>query len=137
MCNYGYRLAMRPSSSSAFFSKVLPTDRFAVPLLTHDLTVLSVVRAEQALEDVADLPRERYPHEPFIGRIWALRDDFTAYDAACVALEEVLGAPLITLDVWLVRSRGHRANSNGSNTHRNRLVSGAYLQCDDEMCCGR
>ena len=41
-------------------------------------------------EDVADLPRERYPREPFIGRIWALRDDFTAYDAAYAALDEVL-----------------------------------------------
>ena len=137
MCNYGYRLAMRPSSSSTCFLKVLSRARFAVPLPTHELTVLSVVRAKQALEDLADLPLRRYPHEPFIGRIWALRDDFTAYDAACVALDEVLGASLITLDMWLVRSTGHRANPNGSNTHRNRLVSGAYLQCDDETCCGR
>jgi len=70
---------------------------------------LSVVRAKQALEDLADLPLERYPHEPFISRIWELRNNLTAYDAAYVALAEALGAPLLTLDIRLVRSRGHRA----------------------------
>ncbi len=71
---------------------------------------MSVVRAKQALEDLADLPLERYPNEPFIDRIWELRDNLTAYDAAYVVLAEVLGTPLITLDMRLVRSRGHRAN---------------------------
>ena len=70
---------------------------------------LSVGRAEQALEDLADLPLERYPHEPFIERIWELRDNLTAYDAVYVALAELLVAPLLTLDARLVRSRGHRA----------------------------
>lgn len=70
---------------------------------------LSVGRAEQALEDLADLPLDRYPHEPFIGRIWELRDNLTAYDAVYVALAELLGAPLLTLDARLVRSQGHRA----------------------------
>ena len=31
---------------------------------------------------------ERYPHEPFLGRVWQLQDNLTAYDAIYVALAE-------------------------------------------------
>jgi predicted nucleic acid-binding protein len=70
---------------------------------------MSVERAEQALEDLADLPLNRYPHDIFLGRIWALRRNFTAYDAAYVALAEALDAPLITRDAALAKGPGHRA----------------------------
>jgi predicted nucleic acid-binding protein len=52
------------------------------------------------------------PHHERISQltIWELRNNLTAYDAAYVVPAEVLGAPLITLDMRLVRSRGHRAN---------------------------
>ncbi|MGX6647469.1 type II toxin-antitoxin system VapC family toxin [Maricaulaceae bacterium MS644] len=33
-----------------------------------------------------------------VGRIWALRDNLTRYDAACLALAEMLDAPLWTRD---------------------------------------
>lgn len=51
----------------------------------------------------------RYPHAPFWARIWQLRDNLTAYDAAYVALAEALDAPLITTDGRLARASGHRA----------------------------
>ena len=51
-------------------------------------------RGLQALEDLADLPLVRYPHDVFLSRIWELRDNLTAYDAAYVALAETLGARL-------------------------------------------
>ena len=70
---------------------------------------MSVERAEQALEDLADLPMNRYPHDIFLARIWALRLNFTAYDAAYVALAEALDAPLITRDTALAKAPGHRA----------------------------
>jgi predicted nucleic acid-binding protein len=44
-----------------------------------------------------------------IPRIWELRRSISAYDAAYVALAEVLGAPLLTRDARLGRSHGHRA----------------------------
>ena len=47
-------------------------------------------RGEQALEDLADLPLNRYPHDIFLLRIWALRRNLTAYDAAYLALAEAL-----------------------------------------------
>jgi predicted nucleic acid-binding protein len=66
-------------------------------------------RSEQALEDLTDLPLNRYPHDVFLFRIWALRRNLTAYDAAYVALAEALDAPLVTRDTALARAPGHRA----------------------------
>ena len=66
-------------------------------------------RSEQALEDLNDLPLNRYPHDVFLFRIWALRRNLTAYDAAYVALAEALDAPLITRDAALARASGHGA----------------------------
>ena len=59
---------------------------------------LTAARAAQALDDLLDLPVSRYAHEPLLPRVWELRDRFTAYDAAYVALAEVLDATLVTRD---------------------------------------
>jgi predicted nucleic acid-binding protein len=67
-------------------------------------------RAAEALADLSDLRLVRYPHQPYIPRIWQLRHSLTAYDAAYVALAEALDAPLITRDGRLASSHGHRAN---------------------------
>lgn len=75
-------------------------------LLAHEL---DAERGGQALQDLADLPLTRYPHDLFLPRIWELRNQATAYDAAYLALAEALDAPLLTRDGRLARSRGHRA----------------------------
>ncbi len=54
-------------------------------------------------------PLNRYPHDVFLLRIWALRHNLTAYNAAYVTLAEALDAPLITRDSALARASGHRA----------------------------
>jgi len=64
---------------------------------------------ESALVGLASLRAKRHPHAPFRERIWALRHNLTAYDAAYVALAEALDAPLITTDARLARSSGHQA----------------------------
>jgi len=69
-------------------------------------------RASQALAALRDLPVERYPHEFLLPRIWALRHSLTAYDAAYVALAEILGATLLTRDALLQRAAGHSAQVN-------------------------
>lgn len=66
-------------------------------------------RGQDALELLAAFPLSRYPHEPLLPRIWALRANLTAYDAAYVALAEGLGAPLLTRDRRLTGATGHRA----------------------------
>ena len=70
---------------------------------------LGVERAAEALEDFADFPITRYPHLPFLSRIWDLRHNVTAYDAAYVALAEALAAPLVTRDTKLASAGGHTA----------------------------
>jgi predicted nucleic acid-binding protein len=66
-------------------------------------------RGTQALQDLVDFPLIRYPHDLFLPRIWELRHNLTAYDAAYVALAEALDAPLVTRDAALVAARGHIA----------------------------
>jgi len=66
-------------------------------------------RAEQALEDLQSLDLERYPHQPLLDRVWQLRANVTAYDAAYLALAEALLAPLLTFDARLAGAAGHTA----------------------------
>jgi predicted nucleic acid-binding protein len=66
-------------------------------------------RGRLALADLADLPLRRYPHDFLLPRIWDLRNNLTAYDAAYVALAEALDTPLLTRDRRLAAAAGHRA----------------------------
>jgi predicted nucleic acid-binding protein len=66
-------------------------------------------RGRAALSDLADLRLSRYPHGLLLPRIWDLRHNLSAYDAAYVALAEALDAPLVTRDRRLSGAAGHRA----------------------------
>ena len=70
---------------------------------------LTAARAEQALDDLGALAITRYGHELLRPAMWRLRNNLTAYDAAYVALAELLDAPIVTCDARLARSRGHAA----------------------------
>lgn len=59
---------------------------------------IDATRGQEAVSDLAVLSLHRHPHDVLLPRIWALRANFSAYDAAYVALAEVLGAPLLTCD---------------------------------------
>jgi predicted nucleic acid-binding protein len=62
--------------------------------------------AMTALQDLRSLDLERHPHEPLLDRVWALRDNLTAYDAVYVALTEALDSVLLTCDAKLARAPG-------------------------------
>jgi predicted nucleic acid-binding protein len=93
-------------------------ESFLAPYLI-DIEVLSALRrlvvgrridahrSGEFLAGLATLPVERCAHTPLIGRIWELRQNFTAYDATYIALAEATGSALYTCDEKL-RS-GHRA----------------------------
>jgi predicted nucleic acid-binding protein len=70
---------------------------------------ISPIRAEEALSDLLALRILRHPHNAFGPRIWQLRDNLSAYDAAYVALAERLGAVLITRDSRLASASGNSA----------------------------
>lgn len=70
---------------------------------------ISPSRGGEAVEDLAALRLRRYPHELLLGRIWELRANLTAYDAAYVALAESLEATLLTRDRKLSSTKRHRA----------------------------
>jgi predicted nucleic acid-binding protein len=67
--------------------------------------IISPERGAEALADLADLPVQRYPHFVLLPRIWQLRHNLTAYDAAYLALAEALDAPLATRDKALASAR--------------------------------
>ena len=83
-----------------------------------DLEVLNVLRryvragmvagerAEAAIQRLTELDLQRHRHRPMLPRIWSWRANLTAYDAAYVALAEVLGGPLLTTDARLTRTPG-------------------------------
>jgi predicted nucleic acid-binding protein len=66
-------------------------------------------RGKEAIEDLKNLPINRYQHDIFLNRVWELRHNMTAYDAVYVALAETLHAPLLTRDAHLASAPGHEA----------------------------
>lgn len=70
---------------------------------------ITAQRGQEALEDLADLPLHRYPHDFLTPRVWELRATLTAYDAVYVALAELLDAPLLTCDGRIASAPGHHA----------------------------
>jgi predicted nucleic acid-binding protein len=69
---------------------------------------LDTRRAELALTDLAALPLRRASHRPLLARCWELRQNVTVYDAAYVALAELLGVALLTADARLAEAPGPR-----------------------------
>lgn len=70
---------------------------------------ITLLRAHEAVQDLKELRVNYYPHMLLLPRIWELRNNFTAYDAAYVALAEQLEVPLITCDRKLAAAHGHQA----------------------------
>ena len=64
--------------------------------------------ASQAHADLMGLRIELFAYEPFAPRVWALRDNFSAYDAWYVSIAEAIDAPLATIDMRLARASGSR-----------------------------
>ena len=67
---------------------------------------LSPDAATLAHVELQTLPVDLFPYGPFASRVWALRENLTAYDAWYVALAELLDGELATLDRRLARAPG-------------------------------
>ena len=107
------------SDEGDHFRQRLRGQRLAAPELI-DLEVQSVLRsgvrrgllderrARLAWSDLVDAPLHRAPHPPLLHRTWELRDNLTTYDAAYIALAEILGTTLFTTDRKLANAPGIR-----------------------------
>jgi predicted nucleic acid-binding protein len=71
--------------------------------------MLSGADMNKTLRRYRSLSIRRFEHLPLLSRIWDLRHNLTAYDAAYVALAEATGVPLVTADWKLASTPGHRA----------------------------
>ena len=78
--------------------EILPVEFVSVMRRLLRRQVLEEERAREAFDDYRDLRIRLFGHEPYIERMWELRDQLTAYDAAYLALAEGLNATLVTLD---------------------------------------
>lgn len=71
----------------------------------HEMAELvSADQAAQAHVDLLDLSIELWPYELLGLRVWELRKNLSSYDASYVAVAELSGAPLVTLDRRISRA---------------------------------
>jgi predicted nucleic acid-binding protein len=75
----------------------------------HELAgIVSADQAAQAHADLLDLAIEPWPYELLAARAWELRHNLSSYDASYVALAELIGAMLVTLDGHISGAPGLR-----------------------------
>lgn len=73
--------------------------------------IISALRASEVVDDLLALRLTRYPHFLFLPRIWLLRHNLSAYDAAYVTLAESLNATLLTRDAHLLEACGRKVRT--------------------------
>lgn len=105
-----------PRASSARAALAAAQDHAAPELIDAEITglirrdaqrhVIDGTRSQWALDRLKDWPGDRFPHLPFINRVWQLRENVRTNDAFYVALAEALDVPLLTLDGRLARANG-------------------------------
>ncbi len=66
--------------------------------------------ADLAHGDLLSLRVHLYSYEPLAPRVWDLRNNYTRYDAAYVALAEATGSPLATLDKRMAAANGAKCS---------------------------
>lgn len=119
--SFALDLALATVDSGVLLSRLRGDGRALAAPEVIDLEVLQALRRQVRLGHVDEeraaiaiaiydsFPIERFSHRMVAARIWGLRNNLTAYDAAYFALAEALGAPLWTRDVKFRSVPGHSA----------------------------
>jgi predicted nucleic acid-binding protein len=108
-------------SVGSFVGSIVSDHQLAYPALMpfevasglRSLTARGMVTtsfAATALQSIAQLGGVECPFGGLADRVWQLRDNVSAYDAAYVALAELLDVPLLTLDSRLRAAPGTRCD---------------------------
>ena len=97
-------------------ARLADADLFAPTLLPYECSnvirraelsgAISADQAAQAHADLLDLALDLWPYDVLATRAWELRANLSSYDAAYVALAEILGVRLVTLDQRILRAPG-------------------------------
>lgn len=106
-------------SIGQFIASAITVDEIAYPsLMLYEVAsalrrmcvrgMLAESVAEQALRDAITMPGFAFEFDDLAERVWQLRQNLTAYDAAYIALAESIDAPLLTLDARLAAAPGTR-----------------------------
>lgn len=120
-------LTLRPEGTQ--LAQRLASHELVAPAIIHPeaTNVLRRVALAQRLSDrhadalfdaLHALPIEIVDWTTLADRAWALRRNLTSYDAAYVALAELLHAPLITLDRRIAAAPGLRCEVDVYDTER-------------------
>ncbi|HAH08924.1 MAG TPA: VapC toxin family PIN domain ribonuclease [Alphaproteobacteria bacterium] len=114
-------LVLVTRDAKEIMARLNATDRAMAAPEVFDLEILQTIRrlrlsgsidetrVDAAMGVFLSVPVERYSHAPLRRRIWDLRQNLTAYDAAYFALAEMLDAPLWTRDRKFAAVPGHVA----------------------------
>ncbi|WP_422734414.1 type II toxin-antitoxin system VapC family toxin [Micromonospora sp. WMMD558] len=69
---------------------------------------LGLARAQEAIETLPSLVIDEVSTSMLLDRMWQLRGNLSAYDAAYVAVAELMACPLVTGDGRLAKASGVR-----------------------------
>lgn len=97
------RLAQDPDQAAPH---IVDIEVFSLIRRDHLAGSIDDTLAALAVDDLRTWPAERYGHRALLARAWELRHTVRGWDAAYVALAEVLGATLLTLDRRLAAAVG-------------------------------
>lgn len=89
---------------------VIDVEVFGIVRRDHLLGKVDSTRADIALRLLREWRGRRFGHVELLRRAWQLRANVRGWDAMYVALAELLGIPLLTLDVRLARAAGPRCS---------------------------
>ena len=102
----GDAAAARMATARVLAPKHLPVEVGNVLRRRRNAGLLEPGAAARAWEDFWAMPVQLWPLRATRDRIWQLGRNLSSYDAAYVALAELLDAPLLTADARLARSPG-------------------------------
>lgn len=87
---------------------IFPAEATSAVRALHARGNVSLEIARGALAKIKTVRTSQYPFEPFLDRVWELRDNLSVYDGWYVALAESLDTGLVTADRRLADAPGPR-----------------------------